>query len=380
MQWMRYSRKEYCELCGHRFSFTPIYSPDMPRVLPIKDVASGLLSSVGTAVKYWLHYTLVAVAWLGIVPLTAYRTYRFFFTGSFDMLLSLPLDLLSTENLAVDVFRGCFVVTCTLFAFIGLVWLREQILHGGPDWLERDGEEVNIEDIPAAAPQPPDNNNQEAQDNDNENNNQEEFNNNNNNNEVNANLLAEQQQQQQPQQPENQENQEENEVPPPPEILNPPVQPNNRDEIPIDAPINPAEPPVMDQDDQEPAVEAAEAANEEGIWNPMEFNNGAELELTWERLLGLDGSMVFLEHVFWVVSLNTLFIFIFAFLPYTIGNTVIANLLGIKPIMHFHGLLTTLCGYCIVGVALVCFHAIARLLKLKKPRRIFGLCYIVVKV
>jgi E3 ubiquitin-protein ligase MARCH6 len=298
------------------------------------------------------------------------------------MLLSLPLDLLSTENLAVDVFRGCFVVTCTLFAFIGLVWLREQILHGGPDWLERDGEEVNNEEVPAAAPQAENNNNnnnnnQEAEDNDVENNNQEEFNNNNNNNLANANLLAEQQNQQAPQQ--NPENLEENEVPipAPPEI---PVQPNNRDEIPIDAPINPAEPPVMDQDDQEPAVEAAEAANEEGIWNPMEFNNGAELELTWERLLGLDGSMVFLEHVFWVVSLNTLFIFIFAFLPYTIGNMVIANLLGIKPIIHFHGLLTTLCGYCIVGVALVCLHAIARILKLKKPRRIFGLCYIVVKV
>lgn len=43
------------------------------------------------------------------------------------------------ENLSSDVFHGCFVVTCTLVAFIGLVWLREQILHaGGPDWLERD--------------------------------------------------------------------------------------------------------------------------------------------------------------------------------------------------------------------------------------------------
>lgn len=31
------------------------------------------------------------------------------------------------------------MVTCTLFAFAGLVWLREQILHGGgPDWLQRD--------------------------------------------------------------------------------------------------------------------------------------------------------------------------------------------------------------------------------------------------
>jgi len=84
VQWMRYSRKEYCELCGHRFSFTPIYSPDMPRRLPLRDVAGGLLSSVATAVKYWLHYTLVALAWLGVVPLTACRIYRCLFSGSVD--------------------------------------------------------------------------------------------------------------------------------------------------------------------------------------------------------------------------------------------------------------------------------------------------------
>ncbi len=36
-------------------------------------------------------------------------------------------------------FQGSFIVTCTLFAFIGLVWLREQILHGGgPEWLEQE--------------------------------------------------------------------------------------------------------------------------------------------------------------------------------------------------------------------------------------------------
>ena len=43
------------------------------------------------------------------------------------------------DNLVSDIFHGCFVVTCTLSAFISLVWLREQILHGGgPDWLDQD--------------------------------------------------------------------------------------------------------------------------------------------------------------------------------------------------------------------------------------------------
>ncbi|TSK82184.1 E3 ubiquitin-protein ligase MARCH6 [Bagarius yarrelli] len=138
VQWLKHSRKEYCELCKHRFAFTPIYSPDMPSRLPVQDIFAGLVTSIGTAIRYWFHYTLVAFAWLGVVPLTACRIYKCLFTGSVSSLLTLPLDMLSTENLLADCLQGCFVVTCTLCAFISLVWLREQIVHGGaPLWLEQ---------------------------------------------------------------------------------------------------------------------------------------------------------------------------------------------------------------------------------------------------
>lgn len=259
----------------------------MPRRLPIKDVAGGLLTSVATAVKDWLHYTLVALAWLGIVPLTACRIYRCLFSGSLDSLISLPLDIFSTENLAKDVFSGYFVVTCTLFSFIGLVWLREQIMHGGgPDWLERDNVQVAP---PNDAPPVPDNNNG-------------------------------------------------------------------------------------------PAEQAAEEplGGDEANWNPMEWDRAAE-DLTWERILGLDGSMVFLEHVFWVVSLNTLFIVVFAFCPYHIGSLG-ASLLGFDITGHFKGLVTALAGYYIVGAGLALFHGLAAVLRLRRARRLFGLCYVVVKV
>lgn len=43
----------------------------MPSRLPVQDIFAGLVASVGTAVRYWFHYTLVALAWLGVVPLTA---------------------------------------------------------------------------------------------------------------------------------------------------------------------------------------------------------------------------------------------------------------------------------------------------------------------
>lgn len=66
------------------------------------------------------------------------------------------------ENVASDIFQGCFVVTCTLCAFISLIWLREQILHGGgPEWLER---ELPVPAARAAVVVPPANGGEPAQD------------------------------------------------------------------------------------------------------------------------------------------------------------------------------------------------------------------------
>ncbi|KAG7209966.1 hypothetical protein KM043_011555 [Ampulex compressa] len=355
VQWMRYSRKEYCELCGYRFSFTPIYSPDMPRRLPLRDVIGGLFSSIITAVKYWLHYTLVAIAWLGVVPLTACRTYRALFSGSLDLvrIMSVLMDMLSAENISSDVFHGCFVVTCTLFAFIGLAAAPPQQFQ----------EQRAIE-------QQEDNNNvllfvhdfvlpQGVEPND----------------EVLANaeihhLFGDVGENNIP------ENQEIGEQEGMVRDGEPPILP--RDELAAEAePVNGAAGDGWRGRVQGQAQGEAEEAN----WNPMEWDRPAE-ELTWERLLGLDGSLVFLEHVFWVVSLNTLFIMVFAFCPYHIGHLAIAGL-GLQEHVaasHFEGLVTTLCGYCVIGVCLVVLHTLAALLGFQRSQQMLGLCYVIVKV
>ncbi|XP_030340874.1 E3 ubiquitin-protein ligase MARCH6 isoform X10 [Strigops habroptila] len=258
VQWLKHSRKEYCELCKHRFAFTPIYSPDMPSRLPIQDIFAGLVTSIGTAIRYWFHYTLVAFAWLGVVPLTACRIYKCLFTGSVSSLLTLPLDILSTENLLADCLQGCFVVTCTLCAFISLVWLREQIVHGGaPQWLEQNHQQplngvgqqneaqavVNGGVENAVLDQP-------------------------------ANPAAE------------------NAV----VGENPEIQEEQVDEE------------EEDNEDEEDAVveDAADANNgaqDDMNWNALEWDRAAE-ELTWERMLGLDGSLVFLVSLLVVVEIG----------------------------------------------------------------------------
>uniref|UniRef100_A0A2K6MJF1 E3 ubiquitin-protein ligase MARCHF6 n=1 Tax=Rhinopithecus bieti TaxID=61621 RepID=A0A2K6MJF1_RHIBE len=335
VQWLKHSRKEYCELCKHRFAFTPIYSPDMPSRLPIQDIFAGLVTSIGTAIRYWFHYTLVAFAWLGVVPLTACRIYKCLFTGSVSSLLTLPLDMLSTENLLADCLQGCFVVTCTLCAFISLVWLREQIVHGGaPIWLEH------------AAP------------------------------------------------PFNAAGHHQNEAP---------AGGNGAENVAADQPANPpAENAVVGenpdaQDDQaeeeeedneeeddagvEDAADANNGAQDDMNWNALEWDRAAE-ELTWERMLGLDGSLVFLEHVFWVVSLNTLFILVLAFCPYHIGHFSLVGLGFEEHVQasHFEGLITTIVGYILLAITLIICHGLATLVKFHRSRRLLGVCYIVVKV
>ncbi|GAB1599338.1 E3 ubiquitin-protein ligase MARCH6-like [Argonauta hians] len=335
VQWLKYSKKEYCELCKYRFAFTPIYSPDMPKRLPIKDIFSGLLTSIGRAVRYWFHYTLVAFAWLGVVPLTACRIYRCLFTGSVSSLLTLPLDMLSTENIVSDSFQGCFVVICTLCAFISLVWLREQILHGGgPDWLEHEDEANNqgrnffeggvMNNLMGMAP-------------------------------IGRGMVGN-------------ANAEGNGA-----AAGAGEGGNLIEEGLAGAP----EVEVFDVI----AMGPNNAAQDDNNWNPIEWDRAAE-ELTWERLLGLDGSLVFLEHVFWVVSLNTLFILVFAFCPYHIGHF---TLVGLKiedfvVASHFEGLLTALTGYIVFALGLVSLYLLCALVRIKRFRRLIGLCYVVVKV
>ncbi|XP_061551297.1 E3 ubiquitin-protein ligase MARCHF6-like isoform X2 [Phycodurus eques] len=353
LQWLKHSRKEYCELCKHRFAFTPIYSPDMPSHLPVQDIFSGLVTSVGTAIRYWFHYTLVAFAWLGVVPLTACRIYKCLFTGSVSSLLTLPLDMLSTQNLLADCLQGCFVVTCTLCAFISLVWLREQIVHGGaPQWLDQNPPPLvpNHPNDPVPANEHPDGIAAAV------------------NIQAGMNAAADQN----------------------PAGPHEPVPPNPHEDVAAlddDDDDDDGEDEDVEEDEDDEEVRLGDAANAinggqaDLNWNALEWDRAAE-ELTWERMLGLDGSLVFLEHVFWVVSINTLFILVFAFCPYHIGHLSMVGLGFEEQIeaSHFEGLITTVVGYIILAVALIICHALASLVKFQRSKRLLGVCYIVVKV
>uniref|UniRef100_A0A673ZZ98 RING-type E3 ubiquitin transferase n=1 Tax=Salmo trutta TaxID=8032 RepID=A0A673ZZ98_SALTR len=303
-----HSRKEYCELCKHRFAFTP----NLPSRRPTSFFS---VSSLG-------EMMLISPLCLS---LSSGRIYKCLFTGSVTSLLTLPLDMLSTENLLADCLQGCFVVTCTLCAFISLVWLREQIVHGGPPlWLEHHQQQ---QPQPNAAGQQP--------------------------NEVTHTHTPDE----------------------PPAPANPPA--HEAEPEPPDGPPEQGEEPELDNEEEEGAaaedVDANNGAQDDMNWNALEWDRAAE-ELTWER--------VRLEHVFWVVSLNTLFILVFAFCPYHIGHFSVMGL-GFEEYVQasqFEGLITTIVGYILLAMTLILCHGFAALVRFQRSRRLLGVCYIVVKV
>lgn len=365
VQWLKYSKKEYCELCKHKFTFAPIYHPDMPKSLPIRDIITGLVKNILLAIKFWLHSTLVALSWLAIVPLTACRIYRCLFAGSVSSLLTLPLDMLSTENILIDIVQGGFVVLCSLAAFISLVWLREQILTGGgPDWLEnvQPNNPINV------------------------NNNVNNLNNANNANMAgrpgfgqpmaNMNNLFDFDDPEEAMDAVDEEEEDEDFVAGGNEMFD--GLPMNDE---VDGDGDNVENGAVGNEENVGQQAEQRAANDDNHWNPMEWDRAAE-DLTWDRLLGLDGSLLFLEHVFWVISLNTLFILVFAFCPYHLGHYMIYGLKIQEYIdkTHFDGLITTLVGYALLAVMFIVLYASMAISSFHRARKLVGLCYIVIKV
>ncbi|MFH4981829.1 hypothetical protein AB6A40_008538 [Gnathostoma spinigerum] len=307
MEWLKYSKKEVCELCSHKYSFRPIYRNDMPKTLPLSEIVKGLFVNAGRVLRVWAVYSLVLVAWLGVVPLTACRIYRAVFSASLVGLLGLPSQLFSLENIFVDCLKGCFIVSIFLCTFISLLWLQEQIVHGGPhEWLNIDDAEGEGNVAAEDANQPED-----------------VIDANNENIFPNANVVV-------------------------PQV--------NDVGLVVDG-----EPNRLD--------EAGNEGNEGGVAQGGEGENwpGWERvgdELTWQRLLGLDGSFVFLQHVFWVIALNTLFTVLFAFFPYQLGHALMSFFGIASKISILQSLFAVLSGYIAICVCVRILHVFAKAFRL----------------
>lgn len=79
MEWLSHSQKKHCELCKTPFRFTKLYSPDMPKRLPLYIFVTHMARYLIRNVLVWLRAILVISVWLGWLPYLMRSVWSFLF-------------------------------------------------------------------------------------------------------------------------------------------------------------------------------------------------------------------------------------------------------------------------------------------------------------
>ncbi|GAN04618.1 conserved hypothetical protein [Mucor ambiguus] len=78
-EWLSHSRKKYCELCNHSYTFSPIYRDDMPEKVPFFVLVTQLIYRTASLLKSAFRGLTVLIVWLIILPNFTLWTWRFYF-------------------------------------------------------------------------------------------------------------------------------------------------------------------------------------------------------------------------------------------------------------------------------------------------------------
>ncbi|KAH9990144.1 hypothetical protein F4779DRAFT_258686 [Xylariaceae sp. FL0662B] len=101
MEWLSHSQKKHCELCKTPFRFTKLYSPDMPKRLPLHIFLGHMAKYMFRNVLVWLRAALVASVWLGWLPYLMRSIWSFLFWISDDGFGPSPSGLYSRNAAAI---------------------------------------------------------------------------------------------------------------------------------------------------------------------------------------------------------------------------------------------------------------------------------------
>ncbi|BHF75868.1 E3 ubiquitin-protein ligase march6 [Sparganum proliferum] len=357
VQWLHYSKRQTCELCAHRFKFKPVYAANTPSVVPLGVLFMGLLSTLERFLTRCIHFLTVIFSWLFAVPLTVCRIYKCLFSGNIAGLLSLPLDVLSTEHVIQDCIQGFLIVIIALAAFLGYIWLREQLTMGGePAWLAAVAVEDEHQPAAAAVPNaagPPADPTARA---------------------VVAPVSATEGGDAAGEATTSQGSTGEDGG------SEAGAEPQAVAALPGTTPVAAAAAPVVvDEDQEEGDAQGAGVGGFAG--GPGDDFDGVG-PMNWERIFGFDGTMTFLEHALWLIALNIFFILIFAFLPFMAGRWVFSLLRVDTTLLTapIEGVVYSVAGYIVMAGVLMLAHNGFKIIRMARASHFAGLFYIYLKV
>ncbi|KAI8582153.1 hypothetical protein K450DRAFT_229270 [Umbelopsis ramanniana AG] len=174
-EWLSHSKKKYCELCHHPFTFTPIYREDMPERIPIQLFITQFIRRSFFVILTILRAILVGFVWLVAVPYAALWTWRFYFWSGENILMApntnpkptlnetaiLPTGNQTASHLTPfeknvrtflsDCMEGQLIMLVVILAFFAMFLLREWIMQNTPADLPVN-DVLEVHELPRAEP------------------------------------------------------------------------------------------------------------------------------------------------------------------------------------------------------------------------------------
>ncbi|THH00644.1 hypothetical protein EW026_g1929 [Hermanssonia centrifuga] len=181
--WLAHSKKKTCDVCKHPYSFTKVYSEDMPSRLPLLLLLRRFAQQAAVALVFLLRASIVGLIWLAFLPWATIWTWRMYFTmgdstawwlsnrprpansllhndahahqnvtgsnGTANTLFSHPM----VRAVSADIVAGQIIATVIVVAFVAVFLLREWISQNARPGVFDDAE-APPEERDEAAPAP----------------------------------------------------------------------------------------------------------------------------------------------------------------------------------------------------------------------------------
>ncbi|KAG3171158.1 hypothetical protein PI126_g1968 [Phytophthora idaei] len=144
-QWLEHSGKSFCELCGHEFTFKPLYDANAPDVLPWTELlGTGLRVVLLKWLPFALRAALVLVLWLAVSPWCTSWLYRMWLLRASAMVNVNFSERFDAPHIVADIFSGVILIVCIVFSFLALMSFAD-FLRFHLDHIE---EEMAAEEVP----------------------------------------------------------------------------------------------------------------------------------------------------------------------------------------------------------------------------------------
>nr|XP_043624810.1 probable E3 ubiquitin ligase SUD1 [Erigeron canadensis] len=144
LQWLHHSKTRHCEVCKHRFSFSPVYAEHAPSKLPFQEFVVGMSTKACRVLQFVMRLTFVLSVWLVIIPFITFWIWRFSFVRTFGEAQRLFMSHISTTVILTDCLHGFLLSASIVFIFLGATSLRDYVRHlreiAGPDDREDEGD------------------------------------------------------------------------------------------------------------------------------------------------------------------------------------------------------------------------------------------------